>query len=820
VARFLGLIGFYRRFVRHYATLAAPLTDLLRSTKFSWSTDATRAFTELKNKITTVPILALPDFSKLFVVETDASSVAIGAVLTQDGHPLAFFSKKMCPRMQGTSVYVREMYAVTESVKKWRQYLIGRHFHIYTDQKSLKNVLTQKIQTPEQQKWATKLQGFSFEIFNKPGKSNQVADALSRKYMDEATLLIATSSTVPAVLKRLQHYYETEDAGQKLITKTQSDNQCKGLFNFKNGLLYFKNRLYIPDIPELREAFLREYHSTPTSGHSGTKATLARIASSFYWPTISKDTKLFVHKCSNCQHNKYLTKKKGLLQPLPIPNQVWEELTMDFITHLPNFHGHTAIWVICDRLTKYVHFLALPTHYTATDLANRFSVEICRLHGIPKSITSDRDPIFLSSFWKELFRVQGTSLRYSTAYHPETDGQTEVVNRCLEAYLRCFASDRPRTWYKFLHLAEFWHNSSFHSAIQMTPFQALYGRPPPGIPDYVPGSTIIGSLDSTLQQQQQILQLLKINLKASRQSMQDKANKKRSECTFDTGDWVLLRLRPYRQQTVHRRNSQKLAKRYFGPFKVRRRIGAVAYALELPASSRIHPVFHVSLLRKYHGEDPQSHYTTLPSTLSNYFSEGKDLAPTSEEESNAPSKEDTERKTGEELKVGFNHTTSSTESTRENLNTTLSPIYQTHSPPLDPNESSRSAQTVSGPSIQKGPLAPPFLDDHTAVSNNKEFTPQRATQQHPSVPEVTPTLSQADHALPTILPNSQDTGPTFSTNAPSHTLAGPHSTNPLDSHPPNNLNLEDKVPLDPQSIDMNRPRNIKKPFWLKDFITM
>jgi hypothetical protein len=191
-------------------------------------------------------------------------------------------------------------------------------------------------------------------------------------------------------------------------------------------LLYFKERLYIPDIPELRQAFLQEYHSTSTSGHSSVQVTLARISSSFYWHGLSKHTKLFVKKCSTCQQNKYMPKKKkGLIQPLP------------------NSFRHTTIWVICDRLIKFIHFLALPTNYTASDLATRFSVEICCLHGVPKSIISDRDPIFLSSFWKELFRIQGTTLKYSTTYQPETDGQTEVMNRCLEAYLRCFTSDQP-----------------------------------------------------------------------------------------------------------------------------------------------------------------------------------------------------------------------------------------------------------------------------------------------------------------------------------------------------------------------------------------
>jgi hypothetical protein len=248
---FLGLTGFYRRYVRHYASLAASLTDLLRSTNFVWSTDTELAFTTLKKKMTETPVLVLPDFSKLFVVETDASTVAIRAVLSQEGHPLAFFSKKMCPRMQAASVYVREMYAITETVKKWRQYLIGRHFHIFTDQKSLKNLLVQTIQTPEQQKWASKLQGFSFEIFYKPGKSNQVADALSRRHTED-TAFLSISSPVPTLITNLRHYYTKDTEGRALVLKHTSDPKTQHLFKFLDGLLYFKDKIYVPDMSDLR----------------------------------------------------------------------------------------------------------------------------------------------------------------------------------------------------------------------------------------------------------------------------------------------------------------------------------------------------------------------------------------------------------------------------------------------------------------------------------------------------------------------------------------------------------------------------------------
>lgn len=161
-----------------------------------------------------------------------------------------------------------------------------------------------------------------------------------------------------------------------------------------------------------------------------------RLAASFAWPDMHLAVKSIIKHCKVCQYNKYSTqKKKGLIQPLLVPLKVWDDLTMDFITHLPSSFGHTTIWVICDRLSKFVHFLALPSKYTAKDLATRFTVEIFRLHGIPKSIISDRNPLFVSQFWREFFKLHGTTLKYSSSYHPETDGQMKVVNRTLETYL-------------------------------------------------------------------------------------------------------------------------------------------------------------------------------------------------------------------------------------------------------------------------------------------------------------------------------------------------------------------------------------------------
>lgn len=195
---------------------------------------------------------------------------------------------------------------------------------------------------------------------------------------------------------------------------------------------------------------------------------------------MAKEVRAFVRNCPTCQQSKYLPQKPmGLLQPLPIPSQVWEDISMDFITHLPQISGKSMIWVIIDRLSKYAHFVALPGQFSATTLAPIFLTEIYRLHGMPKTIVSDRDSVFVSTFWGELFRLHGTKLAFSSAYHPQTDGQTEVTNRILETYLRCLVGDSPHLWVRYLPLAEYWYNSTYQSSLRMTPFEVLYGRPPP-----------------------------------------------------------------------------------------------------------------------------------------------------------------------------------------------------------------------------------------------------------------------------------------------------------------------------------------------------
>ena len=241
---------------------------------------------------------------------------------------------------------------------------------------------------------------------------------------------------------------------------------------------------------------------------------------------------------------------------------------MDFIEGLPRSEGVDTILVVVDRLSKYAHFIGLKHPFTAVSVARIFAREVVKLHGLPQAIISDRDRVFLSHFWNELFQLQGTALKRSTAYHPQSDGQTEVVNRSLETYLRCFASGQPRSWAKWLPWAEYWYNTSTHSATHCTPFRALYGRDPPPLIRYTKGLATVSAVEQLLVDRDDILDDLRMNLLRAQQKMKVQADQKRRDEEFGEGDMVFLKLQPYRQRSLAKRRFEKLAARFYGPYKV------------------------------------------------------------------------------------------------------------------------------------------------------------------------------------------------------------------------------------------------------------
>lgn len=228
---------------------------------------------------------------------------------------------------------------------------------------------------------------------------------------------------------------------------------------------------------------------------------------------MTREIQAYVRDCSVCQRQKNdQAATPGLLQPLPIPGRIWQDISMDFVEGLPKSNGKRVILVIVDRLSKCAHFLALAHPYTALDVAQLFLDSVFKLHGLPSSITSDRDPIFISEVWSEFFTLQGVALNKSSAYHPQSDGQTEIVNKSLETYLRCTCSEQPEKWLHFLALAKWWYNTSMHTAIQCSPYEVVYGQAPPIHLPYLPGESKSLTVDRSLSTREEALKMLKFHL--------------------------------------------------------------------------------------------------------------------------------------------------------------------------------------------------------------------------------------------------------------------------------------------------------------------
>ncbi|GKC60034.1 putative nucleotidyltransferase, ribonuclease H [Tanacetum coccineum] len=347
---------------------------------------------------------------------------------------------------------------------------------------------------------------------------------------------------------------------------------------------------------------MTEARSSLFTIHPGSTKMYRDLKQYFWWNGMKQDVATFVSKCMTCQQVKIEHQRaSGLLQPLEIPMWKWDEISMDFVTGLPTTQKrHDAIWVVVDRLTKSAHFLPIRKNYGISKLAEIFRQEIVRLHGTPTSIVSDRDPKFTSRFWKGLQKAWGTRLKFSTAFHPQTDGQSERTIQTLEDMLRACALEWTGSWDEYLCLVEFAYNNSWHASIKAAPFELLYGRKcrAPICWDEVGERLIEGP--ELIEITNEKVAVAKEKLKEARSRQKSYADKHRRDLEFQVGDRVFLKVSPFRG--VKRFGIKgKLSPRFIGPFEILERIGEVSYRLALPPQlSHVHDVFHVSLLRGYH----------------------------------------------------------------------------------------------------------------------------------------------------------------------------------------------------------------------------
>ncbi|KAA0045414.1 pol protein [Cucumis melo var. makuwa] len=446
---------------------------------FVWCKACEDSFQNLKQKLVTAPILTVSDGSGSSVIYSDASKKGLGCVLMQQGKVVAYASRQLKSHEQNYPTHDLELAAMVFALKIWRHYLYGEKIQIFMDHKSLKYFFTHKELNMRQQRWLELVKDYDCEILYHPGKANVVADALSRKVSHSAALITRQASlhrdleraeiavSVGAVSMQLAQLTVQPTLRQKIIDAQSNDPylvEKRGLaeagqaveFSISSdGGLLFERCLCVPSDSAVKTELLSEAHSSPFSMHPGSRKMyqdLKRVKAPRQKPA-------------------------GLLQPLSVLEWKWENVSMDFITGLPRtLRGFTVIWVVVDRLTKSAHFVPGKSTYTASKWAQLYMSEIVRLHGVPVSIVSDRDARFIFKFWRGLQTAMGTRLDFSTAFHPQTDGQTERLNQVLEDMLRACALEFPGSWDSHLHLMEFAYNNSFQATIGMTPFEALYGK--------------------------------------------------------------------------------------------------------------------------------------------------------------------------------------------------------------------------------------------------------------------------------------------------------------------------------------------------------
>ncbi|GKC15524.1 putative reverse transcriptase domain-containing protein [Tanacetum coccineum] len=506
IRQFLGLAGYYRRFIEGFS------------------------------KIANAPILSLPEGSEDFVVYCDASHKGLGAMLMQKEKVIAYASRQLKVYKKNYTTHDLELGSVVFALKIWRHYLYRTRCTVFTDHKSLQHILDQKELNMRQRCWLELLSDYDCDICYHLGKANIVADALIHKERDEPLRIEALK---PENLKK-------EDVGQMIRTDIPKER----LEPRADGTLCLNGRSWIPCYGDLRSVIMHESYKSKYSIHLGSEK-MYQDMKKLYWPS------------------------ELLVQP-EIPEWKWDNITMDFVTKLPkSSQGLDTIWVTVDRLTKSAHFL-------------------------PIRETDPLDKLAKLTFQKAL----GTSLDMSTAYHPQTDGQSERTIQTLEDMLHACVIDFGKGWVKHLPLVEFSYNNSYHASKKAAPYEALYGRKcrSPVCWAEVGEAQLTGP--EMIQETTEKIVLIKQRIQAAQDRQKSYADLKRKPMEFKVGDMVMLKVSPWKG-VVRFIKRGKLNPRYVGPFKVLAKVGDVAYRLELPQElSRVHHTFHVSNLKKCYADEP------------------------------------------------------------------------------------------------------------------------------------------------------------------------------------------------------------------------
>ncbi|KAF8759701.1 hypothetical protein RHS01_02244 [Rhizoctonia solani] len=618
VQSFLGFANFLRRFVANFSHMARPLHNLVKKdTPWKWDTKEQEAFQGLKDAITNAPVLCHADPTKPYFLETDALGAALGSILSQrqeDGclHPLGFLSESFKGAEQNYDTHDKELLAIIRSFEYWRIFLEGtaHPITVFTDHCNLEYWKESRTFNQRHARWHLLLAGYNFQIVYCPGKQSGKPDALSRQ-SDHANIPPASQTMLPNPVfantalvipkKELQRQIEAsldqdeslEEILQFLQNESKAPPSIKRAFKdyeMEAGLLFYQGRIVVPDVGTLRTDLLRIFHNSPLAGHPGRQRTLELVSRNYYWPGIRADTYWHVDSCKTCQRIQKPKYASIPLQPLELPSRPWQHISYNMIVDLPKDSNSNSILVIVDSFTKYVILVECSKKLKAPALADLFLQHVWKQYGMPKKTVSDQGRVFNNKFLKALYQQLGIDPHFSSAYHPQSDGQTEQVNPTIEHFLRAYSGVNQKDWVKWLPMAEFAYNNAVHSSTGKSPFKALYGWEPTltlsnVLTDVPEANELAKAMESQWKEVEAALRQSKSQMVAGETG---------NPVEFEVGEEVWLDAKNVKLKTL----SPKLTEQRLGPFKVTEKISDQAYRLELPPTMQIHNVFYVGLLSK------------------------------------------------------------------------------------------------------------------------------------------------------------------------------------------------------------------------------
>ncbi|QRW25688.1 Retrotransposable element Tf2 protein [Rhizoctonia solani] len=609
IQEFLGFVNFYRRFIPNFGNLAQPLYNLLKKdSPWEWKLAEQQSFDGLKKYLMSAPLLLQPDTTKQFYVECNASDYATGAILSQrnpEGKlaPVAYLSKSLSPAEKNYNIFDKELLAVIRAFKEWRHLLEGSELpvQVLMDHKNLEYFSTSQTLNKCQIRWANFLVNYNFQIIYRPGAQNKKADILLQRY----NLVPLEGGVENQVLLKPELFISSITPDQEindLIGKAiYEDNRLKEILHklqnrekvtdweLREGLLWHQGRIFVPKDNTIRNLIMESRHDALAAGHPGQARTLELVSRSYYWPSMKKFVNSYVSHCKTCIQSKPTNQVPvGLLKPLQIPERPWEDIAYNMIVGLPSSEGFDAILTVIDCFSKMVHFIPTQSTALAIDIANLFVTYVWKLHGLPRSIVSDRGPTFNAKL-----DIKPT---YSTAYHPQTDGQTEQIQQEAKIFICMFGNHRQSDWVSLLPLAKFALNNLKQTSTGKSPFQICYGLNPQFSVGQKSGKSV-PNVDEHAEFLEKGYNEVKAALSLSQEQMKHFYNQRhREEEGIQVGDKVWLN----HQNISTDRPSIKLSHKKLGPYLVIEKIGLHAYKLQLPHTMRIHPVFHINLLTKFH----------------------------------------------------------------------------------------------------------------------------------------------------------------------------------------------------------------------------